>query len=155
MRSWRRSTDYPLKQCLYSLRARVEIIVASLPFRLSECLYCCSVLKDHQLQDSKKSDLVLEDFGSHLKVWDWIFRIQTCRPSEIVFKISNGQIQKPIVQLAAKGSNSGIHHAGLKTILKCIRIPLHVHVRNIFLTMKTTVTEEIVTKNRNPSTVES
>ena len=52
----------------------------------------------------------------------------------MMFKISNGQIQKPILKLAERASNSGIHHAGLKTILKCIRIPLHVHVRNIFLT---------------------
>ena len=114
MRLWCKSTDYPLKQCLYSLRASVEITVASLPFRHSESLNCCSVLEDHHCQDSKKSDVVLEDFGSHLKVWDWLFRIKTCRPSEMVFKISNGQLQKPVVKLAAKGSKSGIQHAGLK-----------------------------------------
>ena len=40
----------------------VEIIEASLPFKHERMLYCCSELEG--CQDSKKSDLVLEDFRS-------------------------------------------------------------------------------------------
>ena len=38
----------------------MEIIEASLPFKHERMLYCCSELEG--CQDSKKSDLVLEDF---------------------------------------------------------------------------------------------
>ena len=82
MRSWCTSTYSLLTELLYS--ASMEIIVASLPFKHEQMSLLQWVRRLSRLE-------VLEDFGCHFKVWDWIFSIQICRPSEWSLKLAAGK----------------------------------------------------------------
>ena len=82
-----------MTQCLCSFRASVEI-VASLPFKTSANVIVVIIIR-RLYQDSKKSDLVLEDIGADviLKCVTEYPGIKPVWPQKWSFNISSGQIQ--------------------------------------------------------------